>query len=77
MQLLWARLRDFLRSLKPVLADTGIIIFKSLFYADQAPSENQLNILDGLIEFAEDMNPPNSVIRIKSSVLYQETSKKC
>lgn len=48
MQLLCARLRDFLRSLKPVLADTGIIIFKSLFYADRAPSENQLNILDGL-----------------------------
>lgn len=62
--------------IKRLLVDTGIIIFKSPFYADPAPCENQLDILDGLIEFAEEINPLKSVKRIKSSVLYQET-KKC
>ena len=49
---------------------------KSLLYADQALSENQLDILDGLLEFAEEMNSLSSVIKHnKSSGLYEDITE--
>lgn len=58
------------------MADSGIIFLKSLLYADQMPSENQLDILDDLLEFAEEMNPLSSVIRLnKSSGLHEDVTE--
>lgn len=49
---------------------------KSLLHADQTPSENPLDILDDLLEFAEEINPLSSVIRLnKSSGLHEDATE--